>query len=572
MALDPGGRIVTTKSDIGDILPGVPTQHGETQGTQNEAKGWIKPDPTLVKERTPNETPATISGPKNSLARLTADVSGRLWLTFRSAVPIRWSMIGSVWSEYVATYDGRSWTGPIYLAHSDNLLDNRPAVISPKAGELIVIGSADGRGDFQTSLAGVVPSAEAIQANAEQSVKKPIAHDPCNNDLYTSVVSISPASFPVEVIPAATVQGNAADPMDAVEKAAIRRMRTYRVKSGGADLRIVRGEFHRHTELSLDGGFDGSLLDQWRYSLDAAGMDWIGCCDHDYGGGREYSWWITEKQTDIFYTPGSFAPMFSYERGVSYPEGHRNAVFAQRGVRPLPRLPIIKPSSSGHAPDTQMLYAYLRQFNGIVASHTSATTMGTDWRDNDPDVEPAVEIFDGLRQSHEMPGAPRANSENDSIGGWRPKGFVNLALEMGYKLAFQASSDHFSTHMSYCNIFVRENTREAVLEGFKKRRLYAATDNIVADVRSGPHLMGDAFTTSEAPELHVKLIGTAPFTKVHIIKNNKYVYSSEANTANVEFAWRDTAAESGRTSYYYVRGEQANGEMVWVSPMWITYK
>ena len=39
----------------------------------------------------------------------------------------------------------------------------------------------------------------------------------------------------------------------------------------------------------------------------------------------------------------------------------------------------------------------------------------------------------------------------------------------------------------------------------------------------------------------------------------------------VKFTWRDTAPKSGKTSYYYVRGEQANGELVWVSPMWITY-
>jgi hypothetical protein len=31
--------------------------------------------------------------------------------------------------------------------------------------------------------------------------------------------------------------------------------------------------------------------------------------------------------------------MFHYERSVSYPEGHRNVIFAQRGIRPLPRLP-----------------------------------------------------------------------------------------------------------------------------------------------------------------------------------------------------------------------------------------
>lgn len=37
-------------------------------------------------------------------------------------------------------------------------------------------------------------------------------------------------------------------------------------------------------------------------------------------------------------------------------------------------------------------------------------------------------------------------------------------------------------------------------------------------------------------------------------------------------SWRDTAAVAGKTSYYYVRGEQVNGEIVWVSPMWIRYQ
>ena len=30
-------------------------------------------------------------------------------------------------------------------------------------------------------------------------------------------------------------------------------------------------------------------------------------------------------------------------------------------------------------------------------------------------------------------------------------------------------------------------------------------------------------------------------------------------------------AVKGKTSYYYVRGEQEDGEIVWASPMWITY-
>ncbi|MBL8234862.1 MAG: hypothetical protein JNL98_40555, partial [Bryobacterales bacterium] len=329
---------------------------------------------------------------------------------------------------------------------------------------------------------------------------------------------------------------------------------------------------HRHSEISGDGGTDGTIIDQYRYMLDPGYMDWVGCCDHDNGGGREYSWWVSQKLTDIFHSAGKFVPMFSYERSVQYPEGHRNVVFAERGIRTLPRLPITSADKAMKAPDTQMLYRYLRQFNGIVAMHTSGTNMGTDWRDNDPLAEPVVEIYQGDRQNYEMPGAPRTNSEEDSIGGWRPKGFVNLALEMGYKMAFQASSDHISTHQSYCNLLVKDFTRQSVMEAFQKRHVYGATDNILAEFRCGDHIMGDAFALDKAPEFQVKLTGSAPFAKVVIVKDNRYVYSAQPGAKVVNFTWRDAESVPGKTSYYYVRGEQQDGEVLWVSPMWVERK
>jgi hypothetical protein len=123
-----------------------------------------------------------------------------------------------------------------------------------------------------------------------------------------------------------------------MEPRQVAAIRDYRAEVAGKKLRILRGEFHRHTEISGDGGGDGSLLDMWRYGLDMAALDWIGCGDHDNGGGREFSWWFTQKTTSAFVVPERFNPMYTYERSVSYPDGHRNAVFARPGIRPLPRL------------------------------------------------------------------------------------------------------------------------------------------------------------------------------------------------------------------------------------------
>lgn len=561
------GRELETVADLSAALPGVPSLQVDSPDRQNQAVGWLQPNPDYAKNRRPSATPSPTIGSKNSMPRLKTDASGRLWLGFRSAQPIFWNPIGTVWSEYVVSYDGSKWTGPIFLSHSDNLLDNRPALVPVNGGGLMVVGSSDSR--RQVELAGGVRAGQ--RKGAKKAAPGGAVKDPYNNDLFANLVWLPAASGPVAAKAGTAPRIAGPEAVDRKEQIAVAGLRSMRITSHGETLRLMRGEFHRHSEVSMDGGSDGTLIDQWRYMIDAGGMDWVGCCDHDNGGGREYSWWTTQKLTDVFYSRGKFVPMFSYERSVAYPEGHRNVIFAQRGIRVLPRLPKSGDNEKIHAPDTQMLYKYLRAFNGIVGSHTSGTNMGTDWRDNDPLTEPVVEIYQGDRQNYEMPGAPRSNSAEDSIGGWRPLGFVNLALEKGYKMSFEASSDHVSTHMSYCNVFAKDGTREAVLDGFQKRHVYGATDDILADFRSGDYMMGDAFSSATPPELHVKLKGTAPFSKVNVIKDNKYVYSLNPGKDAVEFTWRDNAPNAGKMSYYYVRGEQQDGEIVWVSPMWITY-
>jgi hypothetical protein len=554
------GSSVATRTDPGTVLPGVMSIKPDT-GHQNDSEDWLRADPNHVKERPASRSTENLWAPKNTLPRLTSDGSGRLWLTFRSVNPVWFSPLGTVWTEFVTSYDGADWSRPVLLDHSDNVLDNRPAVAVVRPGEVLVVGSSDSRRNLELAQRRLPPAAGPLIL--------PTA-DPFNNDLWVNYLNFGPAGevqtsagSPIST-PAITLEAKA-------EREAIARMRAYRLRAGAQTLRLARGEFHRHSEVSVDGGFDGTLLDQWRYVIDAADLDWVGCCDHDNGGGREYTWWTNQKETDLFYSPGRFSPIFSYERSVAYPEGHRNVLFAQRGIRTLPRLPKMDNESTGRAPDTQMLYRYLKEFKGVAASHTSATNMGTDWRDNDPLVETSVEIYQGDRQNYEKPGAPRSSEEKDSIGGYRPKGYIDLALEMGYQMAFEASSDHVSTHMSFANVLTTGITREEILDAFRKRHLYASTDNIVAEFRSGANIMGDAFTTSTAPSFQIKLQGTAPFSKVVMVKNNQYVYSQEPKSASVSFAWKDTNPTPGKASYYYVRGEQENGEIVWVSPMWVTY-
>jgi hypothetical protein len=576
-----GSQALAPAGDLASAIPGAANAQALRRRNGRRAQqaaaaagsgGGTLPDPKLAAARPPSGGPQPPPLPMNSFPRVAADPSGAVFLTFRTPMGGR-GALGSAWEENVAWLDGNQWKGSVSVPNTDYWLDVRAAVAAIGPGDLMLVSSSDHRFAAGGGAAGGGGAAKKKKKKAKAAANQAAGQSvQFNADLYAAELHLGNLSS-AQVRPAPAEKPAPSDNDAVAERSQIRTMHDYRVSLGSDKLQMMRGEFHRHTEISGDGGRDGPLVDAYRYLIDATNMDWGGCSDHDNGGGREYPWWLQQKMTDAYHLGTRYVPMFAYERSVVYPEGHRNVVFPKRGIRPLSRLPLTDPEAHNtHAPDTQMLYRYLRQFGGIVASHTSGTNMGTDWRDNDPQLEPVVEIYQGDRQNYEMPGAPRSNSAQDSLGGWQPLGFVSLALQKGYRLGFQASSDHISTHMSYCNLWVTSPTREGIMEAFHKRRVYGSTDNILADVRCGSHFMGEEFNTSQPPALAVKLWGTANFAKVHIIKDNAYAYTVQPGKKNVDFTWQDTAAVKGKTSYYYVRGEQADGELVWVSPMWITYQ
>jgi hypothetical protein len=198
--------------------------------------------------------------------------------------------------------------------------------------------------------------------------------------------------------------------------------------------------------------------------------------------------------------------------------------------------------------------------------------MGTDWRDVNPEFEPSVEIFQGHRNSYEHFGAPRvARRAGESIGGWQPLGMVWNALALQYRFAFHASSDHISTHISYAVALAEQPTREAVIDAFRKRHCYAATDNIVLDVRSGDHIMGDEFNADGPVRIKVHAVGTRPIARVDVIKDFKYLYSTEPGRPEVDFEWTDEEQRGGGLSWYYVRVQQDDGQLAWGSPIWVHF-
>jgi hypothetical protein len=125
-----------------------------------------------------------------------------------------------------------------------------------------------------------------------------------------------------------------------------------------------------------------------------------------------------------------------------------------------------------------------------------------------------VEIYQGDRTSAEYeraPRAPKGKAPYSQPGGYQPQGFVWNAWAKGFKLGVQSSSDPSSTHVSYAVLLAEDSTREAILNAIRARHAYAATDNILLDVRSGDHIQGDIFT--ERPKLQVRVEGPLRWTR-----------------------------------------------------------
>ena len=525
--------------------PAVPLhQERSIRIVKRQGASWVEPkaapEPFYVYRLHPNfENP-----------QLAFDAAGALTMLFRHWTRQRAHSIGSklMWETFAARFDGKAWSTPTPLNHSQGSIEKRPAMARAGDGSLYAAWMTDNR-----------PFRDMIPRNAEIYA--------ADLGKAAGAPDYAADNFRPYVEPFAE-----ALPIHPYEEENVKTIRAHTIAAGGREYKIYRGEMHRHTDVSQDFKYDGSLIEVYRYALDAAAFDYIAPTDHQLGYDQEFTWWQDEKLTDLFHLPGTFAPLFGYERSLNFPNGHRNVIFARRGTRPLP-IPEAERRGEERA---AKLYAYLRENDGISMPHSSGTAQGTDWFDNDPEVEPLMEIFQGYRASYEYMGAPLAASPQklrEQRSGFNPKGYWWDALRKGYKIGVQASSDHWSAHISYAMILAEDFTREAMFSALKARHAYGATDNIVLDFQASDengnaYIMGDVIRSSRAPRLKVKAIGTDRIKQFVIVKNEGILYTHHPNAEEYSLEFTDKDFEAG-SNYYYVRVVQNDGQTAWSSPIWV---
>ncbi len=499
--------------------------------------------------------PADLQG-YNDFPMLFPDADGRVWLYFRHrfmrVIDVPSDTSGgtrAAWEIWGTTLEGERWTQPVSVPMTGFRQDGRWGLGADGRGNIWASWPMDNR-DYENFL---------------------LEH----HDVYAAKLPRIEGPF---IRPTLVTRADEEIPFFAIhleEEKNLAAMRGYEIESEGKTYRIYRGDTHRHSEFSWDGNNDGSLLQTYRYAIDAAQLEFLLASEHNSAPGPdiEYINWLLQQTADALSISERFQSFYGYERSLGYPDGHRNILFAVRGN---PTLPITEAQRT-HKEGAASLYEYLKKYDGIAISHSSGSAfMGTDWRDNDPEVEPLVEIYQGDRVSYEYEGAPRtAYRENlrSAPGGYQAEGYVWNAWAKGYKLGVQAASDHLSTHISYACTIAEELTREGLLEAMKKRHSYGATDNIVLDYRlqadGKEYLQGDIVTVSGDFRLSVRVIGTTPIRQIDVIRDQSFVHNRQNLGQDVSFSFVDNEVGPGE-HYYYVRVLQNDGNLAWSSPIWVT--
>ena len=376
----------------------------------------------------------------------------------------------------------------------------------------------------------------------------------------------------------------------------------------GTTYHLYWGDYHRHTDISnCVTANDGCVLEQFRYAWDMGKLDTLGTSDHTdiakiY---HPYEWWLNQKTVDVFYSPGFFMSMYAYEREQTWPYGHRNVIFAQRGGpivyiqrqnylnSPWQKLFPLKTDGEKEIMPEE-LWDVLNRYGKPVTdiSHTGATGMGTDWnifKRVDNRVENLIEIFQGARVSYEGLNAPQPtvgmrvgeeyNHSSTVVG--KPvvgepirsfteknNGLYQNALALGHKLGVWADSDHISTHTSYGGVYVKNFTREGIIEGLNARRTIAATDKIFVEFTCNDQLLGTEATATGKPVLKFAIDGTALIKRVTLVRNEENYHQWEPKAKQFQQTFTDDTPINGENRYY-LRVEQADGNMAWSSPVWL---
>ena len=303
--------------------------------------GDVWKTPATVKFNDPLSKGAT----STSRPTLYFDSDNNLWLSFKRRFSRRAFRPSVFWEYYLTRLNGDHWTTPVVLPQSWSRKSTRMSMAAAQ-GRLWAFWPHENR-DW----------AFASRPHSNRVVAGSIALPGPGKAPELSSYKPAPAVVP---------------PIPPNEQADVRAIRNHRISLHGERQQIVRGDLHRHTELSQDqGGMDdGSLPEFYRYMIDAAAMDFGASTDHQ-AGGTDYWNNVTQKLADMYHFPERFSTLYGYERNLGNPFGHRNMIYTHRDYPIVPFYQSINPKFMlPDSPDGELLTFNSMSFGSGVRNDT----------------------------------------------------------------------------------------------------------------------------------------------------------------------------------------------------------
>jgi hypothetical protein len=490
------------------------------------------------------------------LPHLATDSSGAVWLVFRHWT---WARPNEIYHFYATHLSGDHWSVPVRLGESSGHNSQQASVALSPAGALAVAYSSDGRSQERT------PSGD--QAHA------------LHYNVY--VASLAKGEGPPQT---SFRDVNLPAPQ---QRAKVRPRHTMTV--GDKTYHLLMGDAHRHTDIRGHSGVDGSVLDTYRYAMDAAQLDWLGTADHNEvvggrwpDGLRDYQWWYTQKMVDVMTHAPVFIGVYSYEHSLQRPSGHRNILFLKRGA-PLRFADRERKKEDNDPPN---LWAWMEKNvftqpgqKSVIVPHTFGAGPLADWNWPNARFDCLLEMYQGCRGSYEAFNLPEKEKRGPTQVN-EPGHFAQDALAKGNVYGYVSFSDHGSTHNSWAAVWAESVDRAGLLNGMYARRTYAASDEIILKATAAGHMVGEEFTApvSAPPLIEASFQAVDEILRIDVVKDGKYVYTTRPGGRTATIRYRDNAPHPGR-SYYYVRVFQrdpdapdGDPEIAWGSPFYVTYK
>ena len=329
--------------------------------------------------------------------------------------------------------------------------------------------------------------------------------------------------------------------------------------------KVYWGDIHGHCALMDSITTPEQYL---KYGREIAFLDFCALSEHMDGSADEtftchdIQWQMVMDVTEQFNDPPAFVTLLGYENSTSFWDA--NVYFKTSQA----------PWAVFRFPD--QLFEFAKEQGAMVIPHMTTYPQfqrGYNWAFYDADVIPLIEIYSTHGASEYFGGErPLMNCE--------PGGYALDALAKGYQIGFMAAGDGHdgmpgnSPWGKYINgitaVYTEELSREGVFEALQQRRCYATTnERILVEFEANQHEMGEAFQIQEGESLTLsfKLYGTSDIDEVIVVSDGKFV-QSQKGTGSIFSGTFETEPEVG-THYYYVKMRQKNGEMLWISPVFV---